>query len=247
MKKAGIIIFLMAFVFMTNAAEKLFLLAEDGFHEFLKKDFHELAFALSRTYECKLSSIPDPELKPMLRISTVKESGEYESILFALRGMVFYVNGQNPVKTLTSEMLKQITDGTFYKWTRTSVPIRQICYSGKGITPPAVPDKNAPAWVRFPNSDMAVQMVADDITALGIIPLVDAEIAVKGTKVLPVEGIMPTPQTVMSGKYPAAKRYYLSIRKDAPPEVRKLYQKLRSRQIKQKLWNAGILPVPEGD
>ena len=247
MKRAGFTIFLITFALCGYAAEKLFLLAEDGFHEFLKKDFHKIAFSLSHTYDCKLSSIPDPEIKPMLRISTVRENGDYESVLFAVRGTMFFVHEKNPVKSLSSAEVKQIFDGSFRKWTRTGVPIRQVCYSGKGITAPAVLEKDAPVWVRFPDSEMALQMLEDDVRALGIISFVDAEVIVKQTKLLAVDGVLPTPQTVMNGTYPAAKRYYLSIRKNAPAEIRKLYETLRSKKTKQKLWNAGILPAAEGD
>ena len=47
MKKACVTIFLLSLVLLAQASEKLLLLAEDGFHEFLKQDFHRLALTLS--------------------------------------------------------------------------------------------------------------------------------------------------------------------------------------------------------
>ena len=64
-------------------------------------------------------------------------------------------------------------------------------------------------------------------------------------KLLSVNGVFPTPETVMKGTYPCVKRYYLSVRKDAPAEIRALYEKLKSKEIKETLWKAGILPAVE--
>lgn len=245
MKKACTIIFLLSFALLAQGTEKLFLLAEDGFVEFLKQDFHKLAQSLSYRYDCKLSSKPEPGVKPVLRIGKVKESGDYESVLIAVRGYLFFANDENPVEDLSAAEVKKIFSGTFRRWSRTNVPLRQICYSGSEQLVPVALEVTT-GWIRCP-ARIALQMVADDLTALGIIPLTDAALSVKGTKLLTVDGVAATPENVMNGTYPAATKYYLSIRKDAPPEVRKIYQKLSSRQTKNKLLNAGILPVTKGD
>lgn len=247
MKKACVTIFLLSLVLLAQASEKLLLLAEDGFHEFLKQDFHRLALTLSNRYDCKLTSVPEAGVQPVLRISTVKESGNYKSVLFAVRGNLFFVNEKNPVEGLTSADLKQIFSGTFRKWKRTSVPLRQICYCGSSQIVPGNLEKGSVPWVRFPDPGFALQMVAADMTALGIIPLVNADVTAKDTRCLTVDGITATPENVMSGKYPGAKLYYLSVRKDAPREVQEMFQKLRSKQTKFKLLKAGILPAVEGD
>ena len=89
MKKAGVTIFLLMLALFVQASEKLLLLAEDGFAEFLKQDFHRLAICLSQKFDCKLTSIPETGVQPVLRISTVKGSGNYKSVLFAVRGNLF--------------------------------------------------------------------------------------------------------------------------------------------------------------
>ena len=247
MKKAGVTIFLLTLVLFVQASEKLLLLAEDGFAEFLKQDFHRLALRLSRKFECKLTSVPESGVQPVLRISTVKESGIYKSVLFAVRGNLFFVNAENPAESLTSGELQQIFSGTFRKWNRTNVPLKQICYYGSGKIVPSRLEKESVPWVRFPGPDLALRMVAEDMTALGIIPLVNADISVDGTRCLSIDGVTATPESVFSGKYPGAKLYYLSIRNDAPEEIQKLYKKLLSKQTKIKLLNAGILPAVKGD
>ena len=247
MKKACVTIFLLSLALLMQASEKLLLLAEDGFHEFLKQDFHRLALALSNRYDCKLTSVPESGVQPVLRISTVKESGNYKSVLFAVQGNLFFVNEKNPVEGLTSGDLQQIFSGTFRKWKRTSVPLRQICYSGSSQIVPDKMEKGSVPWVRFPEPAYVLQMLAADMTALGIVPLANANITAKETRCIPVDGVAATPENVMSGKYPGAKRYYLSIRKDAPADVQKLFRKLCSKQTKFKLLKAGILPAVEGD
>ena len=247
MKKAGVTIFLLMLVLFVQASEKLLLLAEDGFAEFLKQDFHRMAIRLSRKFDCKLTSVPESGVQPVLRISTVKESGNYKSVLFAVQGNLFFVNAENPVEDLTSGDLQQIFSGTFRKWNRTSVPLKQICYFRNGkIVLPGLEKESVP-WVRFPGPDIALRMVAADMTALGIIPLANADVSVEGTRCLSVDGVAATPESVFSGKYSGAKLYYLSIRNDAPEEVQKLYKKLLSKQTKIKLLKAGILPAVKGD
>ena len=245
--KTGFAIFLLSFAFAAFSAEKLFLLAEDGFNEYLKNDFHALARRLSDRYECKLSSIPEKGVKPVLKIGKVKENGDYESVLFAVRGHLLLVNEENPLRDLSAEDVKNIFAGKFRMWKRTNVPLRQICYSGPERLKPDFQAKDSVMWIRFRTSQLALQMLSDDLTALAIIPFTDAGAIVKKTKVVSVGGVEPTPKNVMNGTYPAATRYFLSIRKDAPAEIRKIYLKLRSKQTKIKLLKAGILPAVEGD
>lgn len=248
MKKAGVTILLLCIILWIQASEKLFLLAEDEFHIFLQQDFHRIALSLADRYDSKLSSVPEKGVKPVLKISTVKETESgYETVFFAVKGNVFFVNEKNPVKNLSSAELKQLFSGTFRRWSRTRVPIRQICYYGSEKMVPAIRESDSVPWVRFHNSPMALQMLTLDVTALGIVPFSEAALIVKGTKMLTVDGIAATPETVMNGTYPGAVKYYLSIRKDAPQEIRALYNKLRSKQTKLKLLKAGILPAVEGD
>ena len=115
MKKVSLTIFLLTFVLLVQASEKMILLAEDGFIEYLKQDFHHLALRLFHKYDCKLTSIPEAGVQPVLRISTVKESGNYKSVLFAVQGNLFFVNEENPVEGLTSADLQQIFAGNLEK------------------------------------------------------------------------------------------------------------------------------------
>ena len=247
MKKAGATIFLLSIMCLTHAAEKLFLLAEDGFTDFLKNDFHILALSVPEKYDSKLSAVPEKDTEPVLMISKKRGSEKYESVSFAVRGNLFFVNDRNPVKDFSPDELKQLLSGTFQRWSRTNVKLRQICYSGPERLKPDFQAKDSVMWIRFRTSQLALQMLSDDLTALAIIPFTDAGAIVKKTKVVSVGGVEPTPKNVMNGTYPAATRYFLSIRKDAPAEIRKIYLKLRSKQTKIKLLKAGILPAVEGD
>ena len=245
--KFGMAVFLAVFAFCGFSAEKLFLLAEDGFNEFLKDEFHRLGLNRRDDSECRLSSFPEPGLLPVLRIGKEPVPENCDTVLFAVRGYFFFCNEENPVKELTAEEAEQVLAGTFSLWKDTRVPLKQICFAGMEEWNRKPPRKGDPARVKVPDPGLALQMVADDLTALAVIPLIAAGTTRKGTKLLPVAGISPAPETVMNGRYPAAKRYFLSVRKDAPPEIRAIYEKLRSRETKIKLWNAGILPAAEGD
>lgn len=241
-------VFLTGLAFCGVSAEKLFLLAEDGFNEFLKQDFHRLNLDRGRRdLECKLSAFPEEGLVPVLRIGKGPVSENCDTVLFAVRGYIFYSNQENPVKGLTAEEANGILNGTFLVWSDTKVPLKQICYAGSENLKRKQHRKGDPAWVKVPDPGLALEMTAADLTAAAVIPLISAGTVRKGTKLLPVNGVLPTPGTVMDGTYPAAVRYFLSVRKDAPPEIREIYERLRSKETRIKLWNAGILPAVEGD
>ena len=227
------------------AADSLFVLAEDGFSEFLKHDFHKIALTKSSVFECKLSSEPEPGVIPVLQISTAEPPVQSESILFALRGDLFYANTENPVSGLTVAEAGQILAGTFRRWSGTEVPLKHICFAGTEKKSFPVQQKDEPLRIIVPDASLALQLIADEQTSAAVIPLVSAGSRCQGTKLLPVNGVLPTPETVMNGKYPCVKRYYLSIRKDAPAEIFALYEKLKSKEIKELLWKAGILPAVE--
>ena len=189
-----------------------------------------------------MGSIADP---PYLQMAA-DAADQYESVLFAVRGYLYFVNVKNPVTDLSRKEVDKLMSGKLRYWSKNAVKISQICYSGSEKTVPRL-ESGAIPWVRFADPLLALQMVVLDETAIGILPLPVAAMKVNGTKLLTVAGITATPGTVMAGTYPASVRYYLSIRKDAPPEVRELYKTLRSKQTKQKLMKAGILPAIEGD
>ena len=247
MKKACLTIFLLSVVLSAFSAEKLFFQIEDGFNEYLKNDFHRLALSLSQKYDIRLSAIQEKGVEPVLKITKeVSDDKKYDTILFAIRGNLFFVNEENPVTDLSLEEMQQILSGTYYSWKKNKARIRQICYTGSEKMVPSNVDK-AVLWVRFKEPYLALQMVSYDATSVGILPLKEAVLKVKGTKLLTVNGVAAIPRTVMDGTYPASVRYYLSIHRNAPAEVRKIYKELRSKQTKLKLLNAGILPVDKGD
>ena len=227
------------------AAERLFVLAEDGFSEFLKQDFHKIALSKSAGSECKLSSVPEQGVVPVLQISTAESPECSESVLFALRGDLFYANTENPVNGLTAAEAGQILAGTFRRWSGSEVPLKHICFAGteKKVFP--VQQKDEPLRIIVPDPSLALQLTAEELTSAAVIPLVFAGSRCQGAKLLSVNGVFPTPETVMNGTYPCVKRYYLSVRKDAPAEIRALYEKLKSKEIKETLWKAGILPAVE--
>lgn len=245
MKKAWIAMLLAGCLCCASAAEKLLILAEDGFSEFLKLDVHQLGFSQEFGYDCKLTAIPEPGVEPVLRIGTAEQQKNCETVLFAVRGSLFFANAENPVRSLTLEETKQILAGKFRKWNRTDVRVKQICYCGGDSRELPAKEKDDPLRIFVPEPMLALHLTAEELTSVTVIPLISGDSRRKGTKLLEVGGVLPTPENVMNGLYPAATRYFLSIRKDAPPEIRAIFEKLRTKQIKETLWNAGILPAVE--
>lgn len=244
MKKAGIAI-LLAVALTGAAAEKLFILAEDGFSEFLKLDIHKLGFDRNFGYDCKLSSVPEEGVVPVLRIGKQENQENCETVLFAVRGFLFFANAENPIKNLEPAEAQQILAGKYRKWSDTDVPVKQICFAGQELREFAVQEAGDPSRILVPEPMLALQLTAEELSTVAVIPLIYGDSRRKGTKLLSVGGVFPTPVSVMDGSYPAMTRYYLSVRNDAPAEIRAIFEKLRSKQIKETLWKAGILPAVE--
>ena len=238
--------FICGLMLAVSASEKILVVAEDGFAEYLKTDIHRIGLENSRSgVSFQMSSFPVQDTAPVLRIGKDPCRGDYENVLFAIRGYLFFANGENPVSGLTSGEADLILSGGFWKWSDTLVPLKQICFGGRERFSRNNAGKKDPPWIWINDPELALQIVSEDLTALGVIPLVSAGVVCKKTKLLPVDGVIPSPETVTDGSYPAVKRYYLSIRKDAPESIRKIYNRLQTKQIKEKLWNAGILPAVE--
>jgi phosphate transport system substrate-binding protein len=69
----------------------------------------------------------------------------------------------------------------------------------------------------MPNSQAVVDYVADDPQAIGYVSMGYLN---EGVRVVPVEGLLPTPESVSRGEYHLIRELVVLSRPDAPPEAR---------------------------
>ena len=173
-----------------------------------------------------LAAEPDPEVLEQLK-------GEEKWLMtpFATDALVFVVNQDNPVDSLTTEQVQKIYTGEITNWKEVGgedldiVPFQRNQGAGSqamfeklvmgGLTPMEAPS----AWI--PNSMMglieAVRSYDGSPAAIGYTVYYyanDMEMA-RGLKVLSIDGVTPTADTIRSGEYPFLNPYYVAIAKDA--------------------------------
>ena len=178
------------------------------------------------TVDLVLAAEPDPEVLEQLK-------GEEKWLMtpFATDALVFVVNQDNPVDSLTTEQVQKIYTGEITNWKEVGgedldiVPFQRNQGAGSqamfeklvmgGLTPMEAPS----AWI--PNSMMglieAVRSYDGSPAAIGYTVYYyanDMEMA-RGLKVLSIDGVTPTADTIRSGEYPFLNPYYVAIAKDA--------------------------------
>ncbi len=153
---------------------------------------------------------------------------------FATDALVFVVNQDNPVDSLTHEQVRKIYAGEITNWSQVGgddldiVPFQRNQDAGsqtmflklvmKGLDPMEPPV----TWV--PDSMMglmeAIREYDGSPAAIGYTVYYyanDMEMA-RGLKVLSIDGISPSAQSIRAGEYPYLNPYFVAIAKDAPED-----------------------------
>ena len=175
--------------------------------------------------------------------------------------LVFIVNEKNLINDLTTENLKKIYKGEITNWKDLGgndaniEAYQRVLNSGsqtlflnllmKGEKP-----MDAPKDYRIEGMDGLIEMLAsynDSGNAIGYSVFYYAKkmYQVPGLKLLSIDGIMPSDETIGSKKYPFLNEYYLVIREDTPrdSETMKLYNYILSESGKNDIRKAGYIPV----
>jgi len=132
----------------------------------------------------------------------------------AMDGVCVVVHPSNPVKALTSAQVRDIYTGKISNWSQVGgsntpiVVISRDTSSGTYETFESLVMKKQPmaAGVEYVNANPQAQSRVR--TTAGAIAYVGLGF-LEGVKVLPIDGIMPTRQTVGNGTYPVARPLFL--------------------------------------
>ena len=167
--------------------------------------------------------------EPAATIWEEKESKGFawEMEPFAVDGLVFLVNENNPVDTLTTEQVRKIYTGEITNWSQVGgddldiVPFQRNPEAGSQtamlkLVMGDLPMMDAPAeYVQGEMGDLIEAVAAYDGTAAAIGYTVyyyaeDMRMA-DGLKILAIDGVTPCDETIRSGDYPFLNPYFVAI------------------------------------
>lgn len=201
-------------------------------------------------------------------LKLAEEKGvELEVIPVVKEGFVFYVNGNNKVDNLTLEQIQKIYTGEIKNWKEVGGDDEEIrAYqrpenSGSQTGMLSLVMKGL-KLMEAPKEDIIetmlqiINVVSDYDNGKNSIGYsyyyyattmyneIDSEVA-QGIKLLGVNGVKPTNETIQDGSYPIQTAYYIVIRKDEPENsnTRKLVEAMLSERGQQVAEEAGYVRV----
>ncbi|WP_423404678.1 substrate-binding domain-containing protein [Faecalibacterium prausnitzii] len=154
--------------------------------------------------------------------------------------LVFIVNENNPVKSLTRQQLKDIYAGKITNWKEVGgedlaiVPFqrgedsgsqtlfRKLLIQGSELMDP--PTELAPAMGELVDSIAAYNNSANAI-GFSVYYYIDQMYSQPGLRLLAVDGVTPSNDTIASESYPLCNEFYAAVRQDSGPDTpeRKVY------------------------
>ncbi|MBO4914533.1 MAG: substrate-binding domain-containing protein [Oscillospiraceae bacterium] len=193
-----------------------------------------------------------------------KELGfEWEISTFAVDGLVFVVNENNPVDSLTVEQIQKIYSGEITNWSEVGgddvdiVPFQRNEEAGsqtamKKLVMGDIPLMEAPAeYVSGAMSDLVkvVASYSDSAAAIGYTVYYyahDMKMA-EGLKLLAVNGVQPSAETIRSRDYPFINDSYVVIKAglpdDAPAKI--LYNWVMSEEGQRLVAHEGYVSITD--
>lgn len=197
-------------------------------------------------------------------LEQLQAEGHWLYTPFATDALVFVVNEDNPVDNLTWEQVQKIYTGEITNWKEVGgsdldiVPFQRNQGAGSqtmfeklvmaGQSPMEAPE----AWVPDSMQGLidAVRQYDNTPSAIGFTVYYyanDMEMA-QGLKVLSIDGVAPSSQTIRDGSYPFLNPYYVAIDQNtaADSPTRILYDWVLGPEGQKLAAMEGYVPVMEG-
>ena len=205
-----------------------------------------------------LAAEPAPEV-----LSELTEQDQWLLTPFATDALVFVVNQNNPVDSLTVEEIQKIYTGEITNWSQVGgedldiVPFQRNQGAGSqtmfeklvmdGLTPMDPPE----AWVSDSMLGLleGVRSYDNSPAAIGYTVYYyanDMEMA-QGLKVLKVDGVAPSPESIRAESYPFLNPYFAAINKDEAQDspARILYDWVLGPSGQKLVEREGYVPAAE--
>ena len=149
--------------------------------------------------------------------------------------LVFIVNENNPVKSLTRQQLKDIYAGKITNWKEVAARILPSCPSSGAKTPAArpcsascsfrartdgPPTELAPAAMGELVDSIAAYNNSANAIGFSVYYYIDQMYSQPGLRLLAVDGVTPSNDTIASESYPLCNEFYAVLHADAAADSR---------------------------
>jgi phosphate transport system substrate-binding protein len=184
-------------------------------------------------------------------------SANLRFIPVAWDALVFIVNPSNPISNITPQNVKDIYEGKIVNWKElggADLPLKSFISSAMGMggigETLAKYILNGKSPKSAVNSSIQVASVAIweqlvEKTPEGFASTGFDSSRTRKVKMLAVNGVAPTKDTIVSGKYPYKRYLYLVVAKDAKPEVNKFIKFALSKKGQKLIASYGIPALAE--
>lgn len=177
--------------------------------------------------------------------------------------LVFINNEQNPVENLTQQQLIDIYTGNVTNWNEVGgedleiIPYQRVATSGsqslfmkllmKDIVPMDAPMELRPAEMGMLIDELARYNNEGNALGYSVFYYASYMYQQPGLKMIAVDGVEPSDETIADGSYPLLNEYYLVIRADEPEDspARQLRNWILTDEGRAAIIEAGYIPMPK--
>jgi phosphate transport system substrate-binding protein len=173
-------------------------------------------------------------------------------------GLAIVVNPANPVARITMDQLKKIYNGTYTNWKQLGCRDQAIVTVGRdsssgtygffqdtvlGVGRPYRPDMQT-----TPSTNSIAQTISQDVGAIGYVGVAYAKEFGAKVKIIPVAGgageaVMPSLETVRTGKYPLSRYLFMYTRGNPSGTAKDFIDWVRSAQGQSVVTQVGYFPL----
>ena len=177
--------------------------------------------------------------------------------------LVFINNEQNSVNNLTQQQLIDIYTGNVTNWNEVGgedleiIPYQRVATSGsqslfmkllmKDIVPMDAPMELRPAEMGMLIDELARYNNEGNALGYSVFYYASYMYQQPGLKMIAVDGVQPSDETIADGSYPLLNEYYLVIRADEPEDspARQLRNWILTDEGRAAIIEAGYIPMPK--
>ncbi|MBQ9968034.1 MAG: substrate-binding domain-containing protein [Oscillospiraceae bacterium] len=188
---------------------------------------------------------------------------EMEITPIGLDALVFIVNEQNPVQSMTQEELRAVYTGQITNWKELGgedldiTAFQRVATSGsqslfmkllmKDTAPMEAPKEFAPSGMGELIEGLAAYNNEGSALGYSVFYYASYMYAKPGLRFLAVDGVAPSDETIADRTYPLLNPFYVAIRADEPEgsPARQLRDWLLTEEGTQVIAEAGYIPYPQ--
>jgi phosphate transport system substrate-binding protein len=161
-------------------------------------------------------------------------------VIVAYDGMAVIVNANSPVTKLNKRQVEQIFAGDITDWSAVGGKPGKISIYTRNTSSGTYSDWKDLAMNKRDYASSSQKMAGNEQIAAEV-----ANLDVAGTKVVPVDGLVPTKETVLSKKYPYARPTFYYTNGDPTGEAAKFIEFTLSDEGKTIVEKVGFIAPPK--